>query len=292
MNRPVERATAVAIASDSPSEAALVKSLLADEFDNIRVHIAHDRTPRKEEHPSPDVLVLAFKQLAAAEHFYLGLYRRAQTGQLRQHRTVVLCAKEELRDAYQHCRNGLFDDYVLFWPVVVDPTRLLMAVHAGVRQLNAKSGPAPISAGHVGGSPENIQAERRLTAFIVDDDSSQRKLIARFLEAEGFELEYAANGHDALGLLSNLRPDVMLLDLKMPGMDGLEVLRRLRSAPQQNTFPVIMVTGTADRDIVRSTLEFGVVDFLVKPFDRHTLLLKVRHALGLADEGVREQAAK
>jgi CheY-like chemotaxis protein len=100
------------------------------------------------------------------------------------------------------------------------------------------------------------------------------------LASGGFELHCAANGDEALGLLATLQPALMLLDLAMPGMGGLDLMRRLRDSPRTAAIPIIIMTGNAGTEIVHGSLELGAVDFLVKPFDRATLLAKLRRALG------------
>jgi CheY-like chemotaxis protein len=280
VSHPPVREAGLAVISDNAGEAALVESLLADEFDGIQVLIVDQGARAKPLTQCPKVLILAFKQVAIAEEFYLGCYRQTDAALLGPHRTVLLCTKEEVTQAYDLCRRGLFDDYALFWPIGLDVKRLLMAVHGALRNLAiAPAGPEREPPGTRNIDPQPGAIERRRTALVVDDDSAQRKLVGRFLEAEDLILEYASSGTDALRLLSGMEPDIMLLDLKMPNMDGLQLLKRLKEQRQRRSFPVIMMTGSAERDVVRSTLENGAVDFLVKPFGRDSLLTKVRRAL-------------
>jgi CheY-like chemotaxis protein len=280
MSHPLVRGAALAVVSDNAGEAALVESLLADEFDGIQVLIVDEGAPAKPLAQCAKVLVLAFKQVAVAEEFYLGCYRRTDAALLGPHRTVLLCTKDEVTQAYDLCRRGLFDDYALFWPIGLDVKRLLMAVHGALRNLaHLPASPEHEPPGMRSPGPQRGGIERRRTALVVDDDGAQRKLVGRFLEAEDLMLEYASSGTEALRLLSGMEPDIMLLDLKMPNMDGLQLLQRLKEQRLRRSFPVIMMTGSAERDVVRSTLENGAVDFLVKPFDRDSLLAKVRRAL-------------
>jgi two-component system phosphate regulon response regulator PhoB len=90
----------------------------------------------------------------------------------------------------------------------------------------------------------------------------------------------AANGDEALALLATLQPDLSLLDLAMLGMGGLDLMRRLRDSPRTAALPIIIMTGNAGTGVVRSSLELGAVDFLVKPFGRAPLLEKPHRALG------------
>lgn len=84
--------------------------------------------------------------------------------------------------------------------------------------------------------------------LIVDDEPVGRETLEALLLAEGYELAFAANGPEALAQAAALNPDVILLDVMMPGMDGFEVCRRLRASPAVAEVPVIFVTALDDRD--------------------------------------------
>lgn len=119
----------------------------------------------------------------------------------------------------------------------------------------------------------------RPIVMVVDDDEFQRKLAGKILGAEPFELVFAANGVEALGLLRKKRPDLILMDMVMPEIDGLETLRRIKSASQYAGIPVMMITGQSDKNVVVDCLKAGAVDFVVKPFDKEVLLKKVARFL-------------
>jgi CheY-like chemotaxis protein len=123
-------------------------------------------------------------------------------------------------------------------------------------------------------------AERvRPVVLVVDDDEFQRKLIARLLAAGNYDLVFAASGAEALAGLRKQRPDLILLDVMMPEIDGLEVLRRLKAAQQFASIPVMMITGQSDKAVVVDSLKAGAVDFVVKPVEREILLKKVARFL-------------
>lgn len=128
----------------------------------------------------------------------------------------------------------------------------------------------------------NAMAERIKPAIlVVDDDEFQRKLISRLLAAKNYHLVFAASGIEAFNVLRKTRPDVILMDVMMPNMDGIETTRHLKAAPQLTSVPVIMVTGKSDGQVVIDSLKAGATDFVVKPFDRVTLIAKIDHALGI-----------
>ncbi len=103
--------------------------------------------------------------------------------------------------------------------------------------------------------------------------------MARILEAENYHVIFAANGFEVLSLLRKTRPDLILMDVMMPELDGVETTRRLKAAPQFAGTPVIMITGNSEKTIVAASLKAGASGFLVKPFERDTLLAKVAQAL-------------
>lgn len=127
----------------------------------------------------------------------------------------------------------------------------------------------------------NAMAERiRPIVLAVDDDEFQRKIIGKLLEAENYHLIFSSDGFDALGILRKTRPDLILMDVMMPNMDGMETTRRLKAIPQFAQTPVIMITGKSEGKVVIDSKKAGAIDFVVKPFDRATLIAKVARALG------------
>lgn len=126
----------------------------------------------------------------------------------------------------------------------------------------------------------NDMAERvRSTVLLVDDDGLQRKIVADILAGENCDLVFARGGIEALGLLRTTRPDLILMDVQMPVMDGIETTRRLKAAPGLAGIPVIMITGQSGKNTVAESIKAGAVGFVVKPFVRDTLVARVRQAL-------------
>ena len=388
MNADTRAATgplaSILVASDDAADAAMVKQLLAADFDNVVTSTNDDKAVDDFDRRPPAVLVLAFNQLAKAERYCLGLYRLGRTIQSHPHRTVILCDKDEVRQVADLCIKQSFDDYVLFWPMNHDAPRLRMAVHHALRELAAvnRSGPslAEFAAqarrlaelesmldqqmalggrrieganlaleqaeAHIGraldgfsrrlgegelpdvvevkdaagldravadlkrdgiqpplrAAAESMQPLRRWadelrrecaphlesaramgdmanrlqpTVLVVDDDEFQHKMVATLLAEENCHLVFATTGARALKIIGKSLPDLILMDVQMPGMDGIEVLRRLKAAPHLASVPVIMITGKSAGTVVVDCLKAGAADFIVKPFDRHTLISKV-----------------
>jgi two-component system NtrC family sensor kinase len=119
------------------------------------------------------------------------------------------------------------------------------------------------------------------TILIVDDEPSARDTMEMFLFREGHELVFASSGREALKKAAELTPDLVLLDVMMPGMDGFEVCQRLRADPVLAEVPIILVTALDDRDSCLRGIEIGADDFLAKPVDRIKLVARVRSIIRL-----------
>lgn len=118
--------------------------------------------------------------------------------------------------------------------------------------------------------------KRRATVLVVDDEEPPRRFLSRVLEHEGYAVDVAADGTAALQVISRKQPDVVILDVMLPGLDGFEVCRRVREDARTRLTPIIMVTGyDAQKERVQG-LSAGADDFLGKPFDTSELLARVR----------------
>ncbi len=101
--------------------------------------------------------------------------------------------------------------------------------------------------------------------LVVDDEPDAVELLQEFLTAKGYEVSAAFNGEEALEKVKTDRPHLILLDVRMPGMNGLETLRQIRQIDQE--VGVIMVTAVNEEETGRQALELGAFDYLVKPLD-------------------------
>lgn len=383
-------ATRIMVATEIATDAELVRKLLADEFENVSLSTNQDRAVQDFEQRKPEVLVLAFNSLEKAERYYLGLYRLSHVIHALPHRTVILCCKEDLKRVYELCKKDYFDDYILFWPMTNDATRLLMSVHHAVRQTEAdksgKTAPSEFAAQarriaeleaqlaqfaargeqrveaasrslrqmgqdigaaldgfsrkltdgdlrdlvevrdrrgfeHEVARLKSEQIEPRLqrateavqpvrqwvgalqqdlapqlesaralqsladkvkpVVLMVDDDEFQAHLVAQMVADAKMELIPAASGTEALAVLRKRRPDVVLMDIDLPDLNGVEVTRRIKSVEQFASIPIVMITGHSEKHMVVDSLKAGAADFVVKPFDKATVLAKLRKLLGV-----------
>ncbi len=131
------------------------------------------------------------------------------------------------------------------------------------------------------------------TILIVDDEPANCKLLEALLHPEGYSTQTASDGPEALAAVAARAPDLILLDVMMPSMDGYEVTRRLKAEPATANIPVIMVSALIDRAARLAGLEAGAEEFLTKPVDRSELWLRVRNLLRLKTLGdeLREHGA-
>ncbi|MFZ4699594.1 MAG: GGDEF domain-containing response regulator, partial [Candidatus Methylumidiphilus sp.] len=123
-----------------------------------------------------------------------------------------------------------------------------------------------------------MSENRAPTVLLVDDERSNIRILAEALD-ENFELVVATNGADALALALSIRPDVILLDVVMPGIDGYEVCAKLKESPETADIPVIFVTAMGDVAAETRGLELGAMDYISKPISPPLVRLRVRNHL-------------
>ena len=117
------------------------------------------------------------------------------------------------------------------------------------------------------------------TILIVEDNLDNRDMLARRLHRKGYRVEIATNGHEGLLVAQNVHPDLVLMDLSMPVLDGWEAIRRIKSDPSLNAIPVVALTGHAMKDDRARALAVGADDYMVKPIDFPALLSKLEYWL-------------
>ena len=118
----------------------------------------------------------------------------------------------------------------------------------------------------------------------IDDENDVLLIIKTALSGEGYDVVTASNGFDGLALAEDHQPDVILLDLRMPEMDGMEVLAQLRENEKIMNIPVIILTGISDKNKIREALDKGITYYIVKPFECQDLVSKINLAIKNAEE--------
>ncbi len=121
-----------------------------------------------------------------------------------------------------------------------------------------------------------MESQGKGTVLVVDDAPAGRETLQALLFSEAYDLHFASDGLQALEMTAVIRPDLILLDVMMPGIDGFEVCRRLRATPDLAHIPIIMVTALDDRVSRLHGIESGADDFVSKPFDSAELRARVR----------------
>ena len=127
--------------------------------------------------------------------------------------------------------------------------------------------------------------------LVVEDDPVNRALVEKLLERDGYRTSSVADGEEALAAVGALEPDLVLLDVGLPSVDGLEVTRRLRRDPGLVALPIVLLTGRTSVDAVVEGLDAGADDYVHKPFQAAELLARLRSALRLRRALARMDAA-
>ena len=120
--------------------------------------------------------------------------------------------------------------------------------------------------------------------LVVDDEANNFDVIEALLVACDYELHYVASGEDAIASLDCIQPDLILLDIAMPGMDGMMVCQTVKGMPQWQSIPIIMVTAMTTKLVLARCLEAGADDFISKPLGRLELNARVRSMLRIRQQ--------
>lgn len=124
--------------------------------------------------------------------------------------------------------------------------------------------PAPIK-------PQTVK-QKPWVAMVIDDDEFESLMLQKLLESEKFVVHVAGGGLDALEQLNQIRPDIILLDVFMPVMSGIDTLRQLKNDPALEPIPVIMMSEHHEKEVVMNCIMLGAVNYIVKPINRENLL--------------------
>ncbi|MCR4304617.1 MAG: response regulator [Gallionella sp.] len=130
---------------------------------------------------------------------------------------------------------------------------------------------------------EEMEKPKQATILVVDDNEFNIKLLNKMLTFEGHAVRTAGSGEEALAAVADQLPDLVLLDVMMPGIDGFEVARRIKADARSRSIPIIMVTALEDRESRSKGLENGADDFLTKPVNRAELQMRVNNLLKMKD---------
>lgn len=140
---------------------------------------------------------------------------------------------------------------------------------------------------HIGAQANTMAARpQNPTILVVDDEATIREVIRRYLEKEGFNVREAGDGYAALDALEIDPPDLMVLDLMLPGLDGMTVARRAR---EHSSVPIIMLTAKGEQHDRIHGFEQGADDYVVKPFSPRELILRIKAVLRRTEESTLDE---
>jgi len=266
----------VLVATDSAATALRVQALVAGDFAQVAVSVVADRAHAVQDFRQrmPQVLVLAFGQVAAASRYYLDLFTHLEELVAHPHRAILLCVQADVNadtdvnaNTGTACGNAAaryFDDCVVLGSPETDAVRLSLSIHAALRELGTL---------RQGATKAAVRAKP--VVLVVDDDDFQHMLVAKILGTEHYQMLFAWGGEEALCLLRRNAVDLVLIDLQMPTLGGLETIRRLKAVAHGVDLPVIAVSGHSDENLMVQCRQAGAVDFVVKPFGRSALQASV-----------------
>jgi CheY-like chemotaxis protein len=274
------------VASDSPTEVTLVRSLLKHEFTDIIAVSSEEDWRMLLQRNDVAALVLAFNSLAAARDFHRRYVLAMHSAAANAAQAVMLCSLDNVPAAYDLCRGKSISDHVLFWPMTHDPRRLPLAVHRACDAFECllpAVTPSPATISGPVPPADTAMPPLDLQVLVVEDHGFQLAVAVSVLISAGLRATGASDAQAALAMIETSMPGLILLDVDMPGMGGMELLRLLKATPRLASIPVIMLTVTREREMVLEALRDGAADFIVKPFDRDTLLQKIRRVAGHCD---------
>ncbi len=124
--------------------------------------------------------------------------------------------------------------------------------------------------------PVEFTDPSRPRVLVVEDEQDLQELLCYNLERDGFDAACVSSGELALKVVKNQKPDLVLLDLMLPGIDGLEICRRIKANPDTASIPIIMLTAKGEEADIVTGLELGADDYIVKPFSPRVLLARLR----------------
>lgn len=130
---------------------------------------------------------------------------------------------------------------------------------------------------------ENFQQQKQPLALVVDDEASQRILLENTLIQAGLSAKLAENGEEALDLFNSYSFDIVLMDIDMPVMDGLEACSKIRSLPQGKDIPIVLITGLDDHESITKAFELDATDFITKPVNWPILVHRIRYLIKASD---------
>jgi CheY-like chemotaxis protein len=250
----------VLVVADDDAQAQAIVACSGETMPKVHATTDPSRLLADAAQTPPDVVVLGTSSLDVAVRQALAL-RAVKTADSGSTFLLLRCASTEAATAARLCREGVCDDYVQHFPAPNDSERLAASLRTACRVALADRPRAAPRA--------------RPIVLVVEDDTFSHQLIAITLETRGVDLVFEADGAMALERIVTVQPDLVLMDVMLPGRDGVDLTQSMKSDPMLAGIPVVMLTGEARREVLVRSMEAGAADFIVKPFTPDALVAKL-----------------
>jgi len=256
---------------DNDEIARGVAASLGPEFaGGLRTCMKLDQLKAQARSHRAQAIVLALDSLDASERVALALHGDGGPRPF----LLVLCDGAGTAVGARLSKDGIVDDYVQHFPVPVDPDRLATSIRLAARIAPPATAMAPTAAAS-GTAATGAPAKRRSVVLVVEDDEMLHTLVAAMLESEPVDLVFETDGAAAFDRVNAVSPDLVLMDVMLPGGDGVALTERIKSTPDLAAIPVVMLSGEARLETLVRSMEAGAADFIVKPFTREALIAKL-----------------
>ena len=231
-------------------------------LDQVKTHARSHRA---------QAIVLALESLEAAERIAQTLKGDAAARPF----LIALCDSAGTATGARLSKDGMVDDYVQHFPAPMDPDRLATSARLAARIAPPSTAMAPMAEATSTATAAGAPTKRRSVVLVVEDDEVLHTLVAAMLESEPVDLVFESDGASAFDRVSAVGPDLVLMDVMLPGGDGVALTERIKSTPDLAAIPVVMLSGEARLDTLVRSMEAGAADFIVKPFTREALIAKL-----------------
>ena len=254
---------------DNDEIARGVAAALGPEFaGGLRTCMKPDQVKAQARSHRAQAVIIALESLDAAERVAQTLQGDAGARPV----LIALCDSAGTATGARLSKDGIVDDYVQHFRTPIDPDRLATSVRLAARIAPPSTAmvPTPVASG---AAPAGAAPAKRRS--VVLDDEVLHTLVSAMLESEPVDLVFEADGAAAFDRVNAVGPDLVLMDVMLPGGDGVALTERIKSTPDLAAIPVVMLSGEARLETLVRSMEAGAADFIVKPFTREALIAKL-----------------
>jgi len=262
----------VLLVVDNDEIARGVAAALGPEFaGGLRTCMKPDQVKAQARSHRAQAVIIALESLDAAERVAQTLQGDAGARPV----LIALCDSAGTATGARLSKDGIVDDYVQHFRTPIDPDRLATSVRLAARIAPPSTAMVPTPVASSAERAEAAPAKRRSVVLVVEDDEVLHTLVSAMLESEPVDLVFEADGAAAFDRVNAVGPDLVLMDVMLPGGDGVALTERIKSTPDLAAIPVVMLSGEARLETLVRSMEAGAADFIVKPFTREALIAKL-----------------